>query len=306
MKYTLLFKYSTGLILILLSSYRGLAQDLMDELSKSMPKEKEYVTSTFKGTRLVNLNTVETTGKKTLEFRIAHRFGDFSSGAKGLWGLDGPATIQFHFDYGISDRLTIGLGRASYSGMYDGLIKYNIIRQQKDRGFPLSVTFLGSANVISGTYPTITNENLYRDFSNRMIYTVQGLLARKFSSKLSIQVTPIFIHYNLALHFGDKNDILAVGMSGRYKITNRAAVTAEYIYRINQYSANNYQDALSIGFDLETGGHVFQVFMTNALAINEVFVIPYTSSSWSKGQVRLGFNISRPFGGKRKSTSINK
>lgn len=293
---------------VLLSYSIGYAQDdLMDELNKTIPKERDFIHATFKGTRLVNLHTVETLGKNTLEFRIAHRFGDFSSGADNFWGLDGPATIQFHFDYGVTDRLTLGVGRAAYNKIYDAFAKYNLVRQTSDNSSPFAITLFGSANVASSVDPTksITGVDRYNDFGNRVAYVAQAMIARKFNSNLSLQVSPIFIHYNLAYNFGDQNDIFAIGLSGRHKITSHAALTAEYIYRLNKYSTNfsNYNDALSLGFDLETGGHVFQVFVTNAVAINEVTVIPYSESKWSKGQMRLGFNISRVFGGRKAAKS---
>lgn len=274
--------------------------DLMNELNESMPKERDFVYATFKGTRLINLHTVETLGKGTLEFRIAHRFGDFSSGANNFWGLDGPATIQFHFDYGVSDRLTLGIGRAAFNKVYDAFAKYNIARQTRDSSMPVTVTLLGSVNVVSDVdrNRATTGVDQYRDFGNRIVYMAQAFIARKINAKLSFQLSPTFLHYNLAYNFGDQNDIFALGLSGRYKISSHAALTGEYIHRINNYTINSgfYSDALSLGFDLETGGHVFQVFLTNSSSINETAVIPYTESKWSKGQIRLGFNISRVFG----------
>ena len=291
----------TLIVLVFLNSFRTAAQeDLMAELSRSIPKEREFVHATFKGTRLINLQTVETLGRRTLEFRIAHRFGDFSSGGQNFWGLDGPATIQFHFDYGVTDRFTVGIGRASYNKTFDAFAKYNLARQTNDNSMPMTITILGSMNIVSGLDPNkdVTGVDEYRDFGNRVAYLAQLNVARKFNSKLSVQLAPLFIHYNLAYRIGYQNDVVALGLSGRYKISGHAALTGEYIYRLNKYSSNFdfYHDALSLGFDLETGGHVFQVFFTNSVAINETAVIPFTESKWSKGQIRLGFNISRVFG----------
>src|SRR6267154_5743117 len=172
--------------------------DLMAELSKTLPKELESVYGTFKGTRLVNLHTVETLGKRTLEFRIAHRFGDFSSGATNFWGLDGPATIQFHFDYGVTDRLTLGIGRASYNKVYDAFAKYNLVHQTSDNSQLATITLLGSVNMASYVDPSasVTGVDRYQEFGNRLAYVAQVMIARKFNSKLSIQLSPIFIHYN--------------------------------------------------------------------------------------------------------------
>src|SRR5690349_20830671 len=168
-------------------------EDLIAELSENMLNEREYVSATFKGPRLVNLHTVETIGEKTLEFRIAHRFGDISSGVENLWGLDGGATIQFHFDYGVTDRLTIGIGRASHYKMYDALLKYNLLKQTTDNHIPVSITALGSMNVFSGTDPNLeaTGIDHYQIFSNRVAYLTQISIARKFNSKLSVQISPI-------------------------------------------------------------------------------------------------------------------
>lgn len=281
--------------------------DLMAELNKTLQKEPENVSSTFKGTRIVNLHTVETLGRGTLEFRIAHRFGDFSGGINNFGGFDGPATIQFHFDYGVTDRLAVGIGRASYNKMYDAFVKYNWVRQTTDNVIPVTLTFVGSFNVISNTDPNMaaTGIDRYQRFCNRAAYSAQVLIARKISSKLSLQITPLFIHYNLAANLGDQNDFAAIGISGRFKITNRMALTSEYIYRFNKYSPtfNLYHNSLSLGLDLETGGHVFQAFVTNSEVINEVAVIPYTKSSWTEGQMRLGFNISRVFGPRKSPTA---
>ena len=283
-------------------------EDLMAELNKSLPKEQGFRSSTFKGTKLVNLHTVETLGIGTLEFRIAHRFGDFSSGANNLWGLDGPATIQFHLDYAVTDRLMVGVGRASYNKMFDAFAKYKWLRQTTDNRMPVTLTLLGSMNVTSNIDPNkaLNGADRYQYFSSRVAYLAQAMIARKFNSNFSLQVSPLYIHYNMLSALTDQNDIFAVGVSSRYKITGSLALTGEYIYRVNKYSRdfNLYHNALSLGFDLETGGHVFQVFVTNSIGINEVSVVPYTESSWSKSQFRLGFNISRVFGLTHKSTAI--
>ena len=290
-------------------SFAWAQEDLMAELNKTLPKEQGFKYATFKGTRLVNLHTVETRGRGTLEFRIAHRFGDFSSGANNLWGLDGPATIQFHLDYAITDRFMVGVGRASYNKMFDAFAKYKWLRQTTDNSMPLTLTFLGSTNVTSNIDPNkaLNGADRYQYFSNRVAYLAQVMIARKFNSNLSLQISPLYIHYNLVNNLTDQNDIFAVGLSSRFKITSSLALTGEYIYRVNKYSRDFdlYHNALSLGFDLETGGHVFQVFLTNSIGINEVSAVPYTESSWSKGQVRLGFNISRVFGLTHKTPTIH-
>lgn len=292
-------RWLLGVSFLLIGSRVRAQDDLMAELNRSLAKDHAPVVATFKGTRLINLHTAETQGKGTLEFRIAHRFGDFSTGSNNLWGLDGPATIQFHLDYSPTDKLTVGVGRASYNKMFDAFVKYKILHQTTDNAIPLTVAVLGSVNVTSNIDPnkTLNGVDRYEFFSNRVAYFGQIMLARKFNSRLSFQLSPLYVHYNMVDLLTDQNDIFALGISGRYKLTGSLALTAEYIYRLNKYSRNfdQYYNGFGIGLDIETGGHVFQLFLTNAIAINEVSVIPYTQSSWSNGQFRLGFNISRVF-----------
>ncbi len=273
--------------------------DLMKELDAMTDSKKNYSIATFKGTRVVNLHSIETLGKGSLEFRIAHRFGPVSSGAKNFYGLDGPATIQFHLDYSVTDRLTLGIGRSSYKKMVDAFAKYKWLRQTTDNSMPITLGFLASANVITDDDYTqsITGIDRFATFSNRMVYFFQVMAARKFNSKFSLQIAPVLVHYNIVDKLNDKNDILALTASARYKFTRSIALTAEYIQRTLKYSPDfdSYHNVLSLGFDIETGGHVFQVFLTNGYMINETAVIPYTDGSWGKGNVMLGFNISRAF-----------
>lgn len=278
--------------------YLQAQDDLLKEIDKIDEKQPEYVTSTFKGTRLINLHTVETLSKGSLDFRISHRFGDVSSGGKNLWGLDGPATLRLGLDYSVTDRLVIGVGRTSYKKYFDGFVKYKFVRQQND-GPWVSVVGVSSVNVTTDDDPnkSITGVDRYQYFSSRVAYMGQVLIARKFSPKFSLQLTPTIIHYNMVTKANDKNNIYAIGISGRYKFTRSLAVTGEYIARTLKYTPDNsqYKDVASIGLDIETGGHVFQLFFTNASAINEVQFIPYTQGSWSKKEFRFGFNISRVF-----------
>ncbi len=281
--------------LLLCTSFLFAQNDLLSELEKSNPSEKNYTYATFKGTRLVNLHTVETLSKGTLEFRIAHRFGPLSSGLYNFYGLDGPATIQLRLDYAVTDRLLLGIGRTSDRKMVDGFVKYKWLRQTADGSMPITVTALGSANVTAEKNTSVNNRYAY--FSNRLAYLTSVMVGRKFSPEFSAQISPILIHYNLVDQLADKNDMLSIGTQARYKFTRSTAITAEYILRATPYvrDMSVYKNVLSLGFDIETGGHVFQVFLTNGYSINEVLAIPYTTSSWTKGEMRLGFNISRTF-----------
>lgn len=270
--------------------------DLMAELNQSMPAQKDYTYATFKGTRLVNLHTVETLGKGALEFRIAHRFGPLSSGIDGFYGLDGPATIQLRLDYAVSDRLLVGIGRSSEKKIVDGFVKYKWLRQTADNGMPVTVTPIGSINIFAEKNPTGSiGPDRYEFFSSRVSYYSSVMIARKFNPQFSAQISPIYIHYNLVDKLLDKNDMVSLAGSARYKFTRSVAFTAEYIQRLTPYTrdSNAYKNVLSLGFDIETGGHVFQVFFTNGYSINEVRTIPYTAAGLK--EMRLGFNVSRTF-----------
>jgi len=272
--------------------------DLLKELNAMEPKTTNYTTATFKGTRLINLHTVETLSKGSLDFRISHRFGDIGSGSKNLWGLDGPATLRLGLDYSVTDRLVVGVGRSSYQKFFDGFLKYKFMRQAES-GPKFTIAGVTSINLISDDDPNkaVTGIDRYQYFSSRLSYMAQALIARKFSPELSLQLSPTYIHYNMVTRANDKNDMVAVGISGRYKFTRSVAITAEYILPVTSYTpiSDQYYNVLSIGFDIETGGHVFQLFFTNAGAINEVQLIPYTSTSWRDKGFRFGFNISRVF-----------
>ncbi|MBC7487464.1 MAG: hypothetical protein H7282_12000 [Cytophagaceae bacterium] len=287
-------------------------EDLLNSLEKDLPTSKALTVASFKGTRLINLHTVETLGKGSLDFRISHRFGDFSTGANNLWGLDGPATLRLGFDYAVTDRFTIGIGRSSYGKMFDGFLKYRLLRQTQNNDIPLSMSAVVSMNITSEIDPnkSINGFDRYEYFSSRISYFSQLMFARKFGDKVTIQISPIWIHYNLVQNLNDKNDMFSLGGSGKFKITRSLSLTGEYVLRVSKYTVQQsslYHNTASIGIDIETGGHVFQVFVTNSNAINEVQVIPYTSTSWSKGQIRLGFNISRVFGiGKYKKSQQQK
>ncbi|HLG02082.1 MAG TPA: DUF5777 family beta-barrel protein [Bacteroidia bacterium] len=270
--------------------------DSLDALNKT---GKEFTRATFKGTRLINFHTVETMGRRALDFRIQHRFGEFNSGAYNAFGTDGPACIRLSLDYGIRDWLQVGIGRTSIDKLVDASFKVRALRQTSDNKMPISISWSSSLNYTFLRDPNkaVSGIDKYSLPVNRISYSNSLIIGRKFSDRLSLQLHGFWVHYNIVETVNDKNDIFAAGVSGRFKLTKRFALTFEYAYRLNNYSPSKdmYQDPLGIGFDLETGGHVFQVHFTNQFGMNEAQFIPYTTSNWAKGGIRLGFNISRVF-----------
>lgn len=277
-------------LLMLLSQKLQAQDDLLDQLQQQPDTAgHSYTIATFKGTRLINGHSVELRNRKVLDFIISHRFGRLNSGAYHFFGLD-EANIRLGLDYGISDRLNAGIGRSSFEKVYDGFIKYKFLRQGNAAGAsPLSAVAFASAAV--GTLRSPHELSLL----NRLTYTWQLLLARKFSEHLSLQLMPTLVHRNLTLSEQDDNDIYVLGAGGRYKLSKSVALNLEYYYQFNQPLPAPNQHALAIGFDIETGGHVFQLHLTNARAMQEKGFITQTTGNFFKGDIHFGFNVSRVF-----------
>ncbi|MCX6351147.1 MAG: DUF5777 family beta-barrel protein [Bacteroidetes bacterium] len=279
------------------------AQD--DDLLKSLDdgqtdkNKHEPISSTFKGSRLVNFHTVETLGKRTLDFRISHRFGNISDGLYNAYGVDGPASIRIGFEYSYDGKLVVGVGRTSVDKLYDGFLKYRFLRQTTDNFIPVSVTALTGMNVTTqkDLSASATHPDKYGYMTSRFSYVNQLMIARAFNKNLSVQIAPTHVHFNLVEKLTDKNDIFATVFMARYKVSGSVALTAEYALRMNTYSLtqNTYHNSFGAGIDIETGGHVFQIHVTNSMGIEECQNIPYTTGDISKLNLKLGFNVSRWF-----------
>lgn len=270
--------------------------DLMDLLGDDKPAT-EYAWGTFKTTRVVLNQSIQAPAKGDLIFIISHHFGRLNQGAYDLFGLD-QATIRFGLEYGISNRLTVGVGRSTYKKLYDGFVKFKLLQQSSgERDMPVTVSYFGSMGVNSLRWE---NPDRVNYFSSRLSYVHQLLIARKFCSAFSIQITPTLVHRNLVALRDDQNTVFALGAGGRLKLTQRMSINAEYFYLMPGKTADNFDNSLSLGFDIETGGHVFQLFFTNSVPINENGFITETQGDWLNGDIYFGFNITRTFtlGGK--------
>lgn len=266
---------------------------LLEEDETTATKKKDYTTATFKTTRVINGHSVEMTGKGVLDFRISHRFGEINDGVHEFFGLDN-ANTRIGFDYGVFNWLTAGVGRSSFDKEYDGFLKARILRQTEDDRMPVSVTGVLSMSINDLPTPTLPAGQEWH-FSNRMYYAHQLLLARKFSPAFSLQLMPTVVHYNLVDSLSEPNTMFALGAGGRLKLSNRISLNAEYYYLLGD-KLNNAHNSLSLGFDIETGGHVFQLMFTNAIAVTERnFIAGQTNSDWADGGIHFGFNISRVF-----------
>jgi hypothetical protein len=283
------------ILTVLFSSSLFAQDDLMNLLNQNTAPQINFTTATFKSTRIMNGHSIERMPPGQLDFRISHRFGTLNSGPYNLYGLD-QSFVHFSLEYGITNWLMIGVGRGTYQKTFDGFTKFSILRQSTGASvMPISLSILTSASInsLKWTDPTRTNY-----FSSRLAYTAQLLVARKFSQVFSFQLSPTFIHRNLVPTELDPNDLFAAGAGGRIKLTKRISFNAEYFYVVNAnntYMSQSIYNPLSIGFDIETGGHVFQIILTNSLAMIEKGFIGETTGRWSKGDIHLGFNISRVF-----------
>jgi hypothetical protein len=280
------------LVVVLVFSKSGRSQDLLDLVEDGEPK-KEFVKNAFKSTRVINGHSMELVGAGVLDFRIMHRFGRLNGGAYNLYGLD-QATIRFGFDYGITDRLTVGFGRSSSKKELDGFIKYRLIWQSTGKkSIPFSLVLVAGSTVNMLKPDQVSEQPFYS--SHRYGYYYQAIIGRKFSEKFTAQLTPTLVHRNYVQLPNDPNDAYALGVGSRIKLSKRLALTQDFFYVFNRSISDNFQNCLSIGIDIETGGHVFQLHFTNALGMNERAFITETDGSWWKGDVQLGFNISRVF-----------
>lgn len=265
------------------------SQDLMDLLGNDKPS-KEFATAAFKTTHLILGQSIENVAKGHLNFIIAHHFGRINEGSYNFWGLD-QSTIRIGLEYGITDKLEVGLGRSSYQKTIDGFVKYKILRQN-NMNIPISISYFGGMAINTLKWEDPTRDNF---FSSRLSFVNQLLIARKFNDNLSLQLIPSFVHKNLVKRVIDQNNIFALGGGGRYKLTKRLSVNAEYYQLLPGQTADDFDNSLSLGVDIETGGHVFQLFFTNSQPLFERGFITETQGKWNKGDVFFGFNIIRTF-----------
>lgn len=287
------------LITISMSLFSLQAQD---DLLSLLGEEKttEYATAAFKTNRVINGHSIENTAAGVMDVKISHRFSPISKGFYDIFGLDG-ATIRIGVDYGITDRLMVGFGRNSFEKIYDGFAKYKILRQSTGKvNMPITLVYLADIQVVTLKFADPERDN---KFSSRLFYTHQLLVGRKFSEGFSAQVMPTLVHRNLVPTENDKNDVISIGVAARQKVSKRLAITAEYYYVLPNQISNDYTNSLSIGFDVETGGHVFQFTFSNSQYMTYKGFITETKDKWfyeNDGKnllsgIRFGFNIARVF-----------
>lgn len=288
-----LYKLSVMMLLVRMGGIPAYGQ--VADPAKSIPDDfveiretNNDVVSIFKTSRIANGHSVKQITKGVLDVRINHRFGRINNGINNFFGLDNAVT-RIGFDYGVTDYFMVGIGRSTLNKEYDAFGKILLLRQKKVRA-PVTVDYLAGLYIVTEKYNV---DKLA--FGNRLTYLNQLLVARKFKERLSLQLMPTLIHFNMTQYTGETNTLAALGFGGRYKLTKRLALTAEYYFIPDKFKRQDNNDPLTIGLDIETGGHVFQLFFSSAAGVSERSLVTNTLSQWQKGQLHFGFNISRVF-----------
>ena len=277
--------------------------DLSAILDSLIPRAN--IEATFKSSRIINLQSNETVHARTLDFRIAHRFGAIGKNKGGsqhnLYGLDNASDIRIAFEYGVTEDLTIGISRTKHNEDYEALAKYRLLKQTNDNHFPVSITLFSNIIYSDRDNPTLKFDNASNSKQKlrKIAYAAQAIIARKVSPRVSLELVPTMIYRNFVENKNDENALYALGFAGRVKITRSMAVIVDYIYNFSDLrlpsNDNGYYNALGIGLEFETGGHVFSILFTNAESILEEEFVADTRSNWESGGIRFGFNISRIF-----------
>lgn len=280
------------LLLFLLNTSTSQGQDDLLSLLGNEESVKEPVKNAFKSSRVTNGHSMEMLAGGVLDFRILHRFGRVNQGVKELFGLD-QASMRMGFDYGIMDHVTVGVGRSTFKKELDGFIKFRPLQQSTGKGaFPVSILIISGMTMDGSEWSQPERTNY---FTSRLAYYHQVIIGRKFSEAFSLQLTPTLLHRNLVPLADDPSDLYALGIGSRLKLNKRIALTADYFYNFNPGPDPTYRNPLSIGLDIETGGHVFQLHFSNTRGMNERAFLADTQGQWDKGDIQFGFNLSRVF-----------
>ncbi|PKP21053.1 MAG: hypothetical protein CVU05_07655 [Bacteroidetes bacterium HGW-Bacteroidetes-21] len=273
----------------------AIAQDDLDSLlNAEMGNNTEYVQATFKTTRIINGHSTERVKQGDLDFRISHRFGTIQGGAYEFFGID-QSTSQFGLEYGIRDYLMVGVARATWQKTSSGLLKLSLLRQTRGaKTMPVSLSYVSSVFVNGLRWEDNMRKNY---FTSRLAYLHQLPISHKLNTKWSFQISPTLIHRNMVKTSSESNDIYAMGVGGRYKLTVRSSINVEYFHTFNRTKTglSDFNNCFSVGFDIETGSHVFQIMLTNSQGITENNFVTSSSGKWRSGDLFIGFNICRFF-----------
>ncbi len=262
--------------------------DLLNEIDSVATNET--ITSAFKSLKIVNLESTKLASKGDLYFVVSHRFGYFNNGFEDFFGLD-EANTRLQFVYGLTDGISVHVSRSGFQKAYEFAAKYRLISQKKT-GSPFEIVGFNSLAINSELDKVLLPK---LEFLDRLAFVNQILISRKFNDKLSLEMAPTYFHENYVANNSQDNSQFALGFGGRYKFTKRWSFNMDYAAHLNRASNSVFKNPLSIGFDLETGGHVFQMHFTNSQAMHESGYLGNTTGSWGDGKIAFGFNLIRVF-----------
>jgi hypothetical protein len=284
-----MIKYICVLVLLIIPITVFSQDDLLVELENDVVIDST-VTSAFKGLKIVNFESTKLVANGDFYFVIAHRFGSIKDGIDEFFGLD-TSSIRFSLIWGLNDWLNLGFSRSSFNKMYDLTAKYRLI-EQKENGFPVTVVGFNSLGINSAI-----DEDQYSnfEFKQRVTYLMEALISRKVNEKLSLELVPAIFHENFVVNDSQENTQYAIGGGGRYKISKFVTLNLDYAYHLNRASNSSYNNPLSLGVDIETGGHVFQLVFSNAQPMYDTGYLTNAAGDWAKGDIFFGFNLSRVF-----------
>lgn len=271
---------------VLASGLASAQEDLLKDID-TLKTNPEVSQPAFKALQIVTGQSTKLSAKNEWYIVVAHRFGDISTGFKNFFGLD-DASTKLGVIYGVTDGISVSLSRETNQKTFEGAVKYKLIKQTETS--PVDVV---GYNVMALNTDLDKDNYPYLKFGDRLAYLTQVLISRRFNDKFSLQLTPSFIHKNLydpAIE--DKNQFLT-GLGGRYKISKRISVNAEYFVNFDNHSF--YKNPLSLGMDIETGGHVFQLLFSNSQINSDIGYLSNAVGKWGKGQIFFGFNLYRVF-----------
>ncbi len=281
-------KYIYYIVIFLLPLAVFSQDDLLDEIDSDI--EEDYKAAAFKGLKIVNFESTKMISKQELYFVVSHRFGSIETGFKDFFGLD-QAVTRLNLIYGITDAINVGVSRSSFRKIYESSLKVRLLREKKGE-FPF--TIVSSSNILINTsLDDVILPGL--EFKHRVGYTTQLLISKKFNKDFSLQLMPTFFHDNYVDINEQDNSQYVIGFGGRHKLSKRWSINFDYGAHLNRADTSPFKNPLSIGFDLETGGHVFQLHFTNAQPMNTNSFLGQATGDWGKGDIFFGFNLSRVF-----------
>tara|TARA_B100000767_G_scaffold27408_1_gene23851 strand:+ start:5948 stop:6799 length:852 start_codon:yes stop_codon:yes gene_type:complete len=276
-------------LFLLFSVFLFSQEDLLSEIDTDS-ETPVYASAVFKGLKVISFESTKLVAKGGFNFIVSHRFGTVKNGFKNLFGLD-EAVTHLNFVYGISDHFNVSASRSSNQKIYEVATKFRLARQQKGK---MPFTVAAYTSVLANT--ALDTDNLPKlRFEHRLSYVGQLLISRKLTKELSLLVAPTFFHDNYVNDDTQENSQYAVAFGGRYKLGKRWSVNMEYGMHLNRSAASSFNNPFSIGVDLETGGHIFQLHFTNSQSMNTNGVFGTSTGDWGDGDVYFGFNLARSF-----------